>query len=148
MKQQPKEHKLEQGTELSFILAGKALFTLRSPSGTRFTYKVKKADEEQGKTPVWFVSLLTGQDNETSYSYIGILTPTKEFRTTAKSKLTADSKPVVAFTWVLGRLVAAADLKGVEIWHSGKCGKCGKTLTVPQSIEQGFGPECVTAVLG
>jgi hypothetical protein len=31
----------------------------------------------------------------------------------------------------------------IEIWHEGKCGKCGRQLTVPSSIETGIGPECI-----
>ena len=31
----------------------------------------------------------------------------------------------------------------VEIWHEGKCGKCGRPLTVPSSIENGLGPSCL-----
>ena len=27
----------------------------------------------------------------------------------------------------------------IEIWHEGKCGKCGRTLTVPDSIINGLG---------
>jgi hypothetical protein len=29
------------------------------------------------------------------------------------------------------------------VWHEGSCARCGKKLTVPESIESGFGPECV-----
>jgi hypothetical protein len=31
----------------------------------------------------------------------------------------------------------------VEVWHEGFCGKCGKRLTVPNSIEIGIGPDCI-----
>lgn len=32
--------------------------------------------------------------------------------------------------------------EGFEFWHEGRCGKCARRLTVPESIAQGFGPEC------
>jgi hypothetical protein len=37
-------------------------------------------------------------------------------------------------TGVLGRLL--------EVWHEGRCGRCGRALTVPESVERGIGPEC------
>src|SRR5581483_12448700 len=52
---------------LAFIFAGKAVVTLRSAkTGTRYTYKVSKAEEREGQAgiapaaPRYFVSLLTG----------------------------------------------------------------------------------------
>ena len=30
----------------------------------------------------------------------------------------------------------------VKVFHSGKCGKCGKKLTTPESIKSGLGPYC------
>lgn len=115
-----------------FILAGNAYFTLRSEkTGTRYTYAVSKADAEPGKPEVWFVGLLTGPDNTGDYSYLGI------------SRMNADSLPVKAFTWTWEHL---GNLHGVEVWHEGRCGRCGRRLTVPESIQQGFGPECVTLI--
>jgi hypothetical protein len=34
----------------------------------------------------------------------------------------------------------------IEIWHEGRCGKCGRTLTVPDSIANGLGPECIKTI--
>lgn len=31
----------------------------------------------------------------------------------------------------------------VEVWHKGKCGRCNRDLTTPESIANGFGPECL-----
>lgn len=56
----------------NFLLAGKAIFTVVSKkSGNRFTYKVKKYDNGD----LWFVSVLTGPDNYSSYSYLGTIFP-------------------------------------------------------------------------
>jgi len=32
------------------------------------------------------------------------------------------------------------------VFHEGACGRCGRTLTVPESIASGFGPECIRYV--
>ena len=52
----------------AFLLGGNATVTLVSTkTGTRFTYKIRAADD--GKA--FFVSLLSGPDNEGDYKYLG-----------------------------------------------------------------------------
>ena len=141
------EHQIPAETAGKFITAGKALFTLVSKNtGARYTYKVRQADPKPGQLPVWFVSLMTGPDNESCYSYIGILRDGK-FKVTAKSKLPETSAPVAGFAWTFERLGNPLLDEKVEIWHAGKCGRCGKTLTVPTSVASGFGPECIGKVM-
>jgi len=143
------EAKLESAAALPFALAGNAKFTLRSvKTGTRYTYKVRRAEEKEGQThPRWFVSLLTGSDNDADFTYMGMIDEGLTFRLTKSSKLAATSTPVAAFDWFFKRLAAKrVTPDGVEVWHAGRCGRCGRTLTVPESIEQGFGPECAGRV--
>jgi hypothetical protein len=49
---------------------------------------------------------------------------------------------VRVFDFVFSKLNSGTLSPLIEIWHQGRCGKCGKVLTVPKSIESGFGPEC------
>lgn len=122
----------------AFILAGNARVTLVSvKTGTRYTYRVRQADEK----PLWFVSLLAGSDNESDYVYLGIIRD-GAFSLTKKSHMVPTSQPVVAFSWTFSKLSQGMP-EQVEIWHEGRCGRCGRTLTVPESIESGFGPECI-----
>jgi predicted metal-dependent hydrolase len=37
---------------------------------------------------------------------------------------------------------------GFNVHHEGKCGRCGRLLTVPSSIESGIGPECSKIMRG
>lgn len=135
------EKQLAAADAKAFVLAGKAVFTIRSlKTGKRYTYRVRKAPEKQGWAPAWFVSFLTGPDNAASYSYLGMIR-NGEFKLTAKSKMTEASEPVLAFWW-LWKVLAAGTLSGIEFWHAGRCGRCGHVLTVPESIECGIGPEC------
>jgi len=30
----------------------------------------------------------------------------------------------------------------MDVHHEGRCGRCNRKLTVPESIENGLGPEC------
>jgi hypothetical protein len=129
-----------------FILGGNAVFTLVSEkTGARYTYRVRLSDD--GKC--WFVSVLTGSNNESDYTYIGLVRgnnrsgkPVVEFTLTKASKMTSDSLPVRGFRYTLDALVAHTMPNNVAIWHEGRCGRCGRTLTVPESLASGLGPEC------
>jgi hypothetical protein len=136
-----------------FITAGKATFTLELPhewaSAHRckphYTYKVRKKVGNDGR-PVFFVSILSGPNNESDYRYIGILTFDGQVRTTAKSALHAESMPVRLLNRSL-RLVwqgdaTAMEEAGFQLHHEGKCGHCGRKLSTPESLRTGFGPKC------
>jgi hypothetical protein len=128
---------------LTFILGGKAFVTLVSlKSGNRYTYKIEQADKRNPTdTDTWFVSLLMGPDNWANYKYIGMI-KNNQFRWTGKSKVTQDAPSLVGFQFVFESLQADT-MCGFEVWHEGKCGRCGKKLTVPESIASGFGPDCI-----
>jgi hypothetical protein len=129
-----------------FILAGKSFFTVQNTdTDNRFTYKVCQAkDSNDEPKDLWFVSILVGSDNENSYQYAGIITP-QGFKLTAKSKVTNDATSVKAFTWLWGMVIKGIELpEKVVFRHSGKCGKCGRKLTTPESIDSGFGPVCLS----
>lgn len=123
---------------LSFMQAGNATFTLRSvQTGVRFTYRARESDD--GK--VFFIGVLNGPDNETSYAYLGIIR-NGMFRRTEKSRVSEDAMSHKAFAWSYAQLSRGQMPKGLEVWHEARCGRCGKKLTVPESIELGIGPEC------
>lgn len=126
-----------------FILAGNATITLVSgKTGVRFTYKVIKA-----KTGVaWFVSYLMGPDNVGDYTYLGLIQSDITFRLTKKSAAGESSTVYRAFQYMWQRLLYGAVADDIEIWHEGRCGRCGRKLTVPESIERGIGPECAGKV--
>lgn len=132
---------------LNFIMSGNAYFTVVSKvTGQRFTFNVKRphGDKLQEKTDngFRFVKMMTGRDNETSYTYIGTIN-NGGYKHSPKGRVSATSKGVVALSWVM-RWLKAGELKAdqLEIWHEGKCGACGRRLTVPASISSGIGPEC------
>jgi hypothetical protein len=134
---------LAAGKRKGFILAGNAIFTVRSKATqTRFTYKVQQSDPAKcrpGMMPVYFVSLLNGADNTGDFAYIGTIFA-DGFRVTRKSRVAASAPSAIAFSWLMKHLEDAR----VEVWHEGRCGRCGRTLTVPESIESGIGPICAT----
>jgi Family of unknown function (DUF6011) len=127
-----------------FALAGNAVFTLTShATGARYTFKVRAAKEG----PTHFVSVLTGPDNTQDYRYLGFLRRGVYFHGGAKAKIGRDAPSAKAFDWFWRNVSRGADLsQSCDVDHEGQCGRCGRPLTVPESIRSGFGPECVSKV--
>ena len=120
---------------LAYIKGGKGKATIRSSrTGRRYTYKFGR----KGDSPV-FVRVLTDGDNEGSYTYLGFIGRNGSLFAGFKGRLNAPS--FKAFNYVLDQL-RKGRFGGVDVWHEGVCGKCGRTLTVPESIESGMGPVC------
>lgn len=118
-------------------LAGNSTITLCSEkTGNHYTYKVKKAEDNN----LWFVSLLTGRNNDSDYNYIGIYTKERGFTTTAKTRLSKGCTPIQAIDYFFKRINSIPNQ--LKVFHEGKCCRCGRTLTTPESIAAGIGPEC------
>lgn len=130
-----------------FITAGNATFTIDTPDNGHRTYKVEHVEATERWAESYFVKLLTGSDNESDYSYIGKLdTFTGQVTTTTKSKIAQDSYAMRLLNRILARIWSddheAYTKHGFAVHHEGTCGRCGRKLTVPSSIESGIGPEC------
>ena len=123
----------------TFFEGGKAIFTVANPTGKHYTYKITKKE----KTP-FFVSLLTGEDNTSDYTYMGLYRPQDHsLKLTAKSKFNDDTTPVKDIRWAILKVAKGEPIPdGYSIQHEGRCCRCGRLLTTPQSIEDGIGPEC------
>ncbi len=92
------------------------------------------------------MKLLTGPDNTADYTYLGTVFGDPggrlTFRLTGKSRLPESAKSVQAFRWMLKRIVEMQSLEPAVLYHEGRCGACGRKLTVPESIRSGLGPVC------
>lgn len=124
-----------------FLLAGNARVTFRNTqTGNRFTYRIRASKDGR----VHFVSLLRGTDNDADYSYFGFISRDRFVHGGARAKVGEEAVSVRAFEWIWKRLdeLPAA----VEVWHEGCCGRCGRALTVPESIASGLGPECASKI--
>ena len=121
-----------------FALAGKAIFTIENPEGKYYTFKIVRKDANAQYRITWFVNLLTGPDNTSDYAYIGKLNPI-----TGEMIAKSDSTPTKVAKWALQIIYGHKQLPpGYKIHHEGKCCRCGRTLTTPESCEAGIGPEC------
>ena len=140
-----------------FVTAGKAIFTVEVPATftethpeckPHYTFKVRVKPATLQYPATYFVSMLNGPDNYANYGYVGILEPaTGELRLTAKSPYAAETYQVRILRRVLQRVWAGEQNHiteaGWNLHHEGKCGKCGRRLTTPESCTRGIGPECI-----
>jgi hypothetical protein len=147
-------HKMTDAAAVrGFVLAGDARLTLVSrKTGARFTYRVRAAD---GAGPAsHFVSVLTGPENTTDYSYFGhffkdgrVGTPdatplAARFVHGRKSKIGDDAPSTKAWRWFCQQIDAGRIPAELECWHEGRCAVCSRVLTTPESLKRGIGPEC------
>ncbi len=153
-KMEKETHELKNGNLKNFIFAGNSTFTVVNEiTGNRFTFKVRNSNYKtpEPKTPsdIFYVSVLTGQDNNSAYTFLGTFFGGKNelYRHSPKSKITnlANSNKVV--DWFFNYFLKSPNkYSTIKVYHSGKCGKCGKKLTTPESVESGLGPYCGSRV--
>lgn len=134
--------KLNNSQVADFIFGGKSIFTVRNVNtGNRFTYKLtRKKSLKEGEDDVVFVKVLSRPDNTSDYTFIGTVFGKQTYRHSPKSPFGADVLSSKAIEWVVKNVRSLPP--NIEVWHEGKCGRCGRKLTVPESIASGFGPEC------
>ena len=133
---------LENDRIKEFVLGGNATITIESGKTNRhFTYKVRRSENDDG---LYFIKNLRGPDNAQDYVYVGCFyADTKKF-VVAKSyrDREVDSWPtsIRAIRYLFNNLDKVPDI--LHVYHEGRCCRCGRTLTTPESIRKGIGPEC------
>jgi hypothetical protein len=149
------------------IFAGDAIFTVANPEGERYTFRV--ARPRTTRQDRFYVSHLNGPDNTSDYKYMGIVVREDlSIQITARSayripetgnadwrgilalskKSCSAPKQISVFLWALYALNTGNIPQGYKIMHAGRCLRCGRILTVPESIETGIGPECLKKMQG
>ena len=135
------EYEVERVKE--FIKAGRALFTIKNEdTGGRFTFRIKQPDRDRD---FWFVNVLNGPSNTTDFLYIGSIFGSM-FRQTRGSRVTEDAQSFKTFKWFWNRVNTDVLPEQIKVYHEGYCARCGRRLTVPESIQSGFGPECIQRI--
>jgi len=134
-------------TARQYIHGGKGTVTLKSKATkNHFTYELGMPDDGS----VIFVKVLVGPDNTASYKYLGLIKRDVFWagrKNPRPGDIARDAPSAKAFAWVWQHLVRDhLPVDQVEVWHEGQCGRCGRKLTHPDSIERGIGPECIKKV--
>jgi hypothetical protein len=133
-----------------FVQGGNAVFTIENRlTGNRFTYKVT----QKKNGDIYWVSLLNGPDNTSDYRFFGTIFPPSgverfthppSFKHSTKGQITESAPSARAWKWFFERLFHPTQEFPIEFefHHAGRCARCARQLTVPDSIRTGFGPEC------
>jgi len=137
---------LRNDLALQYMLAGNCTVTLVSKkTKAMITCKLKKIKSKRADGNE-FIYLLNVPDGSKSI-YAGVVYFNAsgdkfEFSTGVKGQVQESDIRVKSVLYVINKLLAEKYDLEVEVYHSGKCGRCNKKLTVPDSIVTGLGPEC------
>lgn len=136
-------HRLEGAENIKrYCMGGNAIVTLTSPTGVHYTYYLRSPfldDKEDFAKDVRFVYAL-GTDQK--WFYIGGLYANGTyFRATRNSSVSGRSPVFKGVVYLVKMMNKDFDTPMI-LQHEGCCGKCGRRLTDPISIERGIGPKC------
>ena len=138
------------GGAKEFILAGRAVFTAKSDvTGNHVTFKVTRSHDEK----VYFVNVREKGDGDGDYVYVGLVNAeTEQFYFARKyhnSRYPKDGAiPGRVFDYVWRGVKQYVTPPHVRLFHEGRCGRCSRRLTHPNSIISGIGPECAKKIQG
>jgi len=138
---------------LDFVLAGKCIITVKSLGPRkpnmpeRVTYKIAcKRGVKPEDADIWFINVLTGPNNNSHYKYMGFIkhiNGTIEYRRdNKKSSIGEDAPSNIIWSFVFKMFAQRQTSRLLEVWHAGRCCRCGLRLTDPDSIALGLGPHC------
>jgi uncharacterized protein DUF6011 len=127
----------------NFIRAGRAVFTLQSTrTGTHFTYRIAQGEQRGPALAPYFASVLTAPD---CFTYIGMISG-GSLVVAARSSVSACAPSFKALAWFLRQLERGSLPESLIFRHEGRCGRCGRPLTTPASVDTGLGPDCAEAL--
>lgn len=138
-------HKLDITNIGRFITAGKSEFSLKNEvTGTHFTYKLIRAKHPQGDVQdVYFVRVCY---EYMKFQYAGCLIIKDGmplYSMGQRGTINADAPSIKGLVWLFDRVLNDKPWDNrMGLYHFGRCGRCGRTLTDPESIQIGLGPEC------
>lgn len=125
-----------------YLHAGKGVVTLAHPTTWKahsyaFLYPKNSKEFPEGTI---FVYVL----HEGHKLYLGMLDGSN-FRTTSRSKFTEDTESVRGARYIvsMANKQCLVDRREMNLYHSGKCCKCGRSLTAGSSMTQGIGKKCL-----
>ena len=125
-----------------YILGGKGVVTLESPSGIHHTYHFKRPQNPNNfPEDIIFVYAVHQQQK---LFYVGMI-ENGAFRLTTNSRFLNDT-PIVRGARYIMRMIDEPDLMNkteMKLYHEGVCSVCGRKLTSPKSISIGVGPKCL-----
>lgn len=122
---------------VKFMFAGNSTFTIVE-GDHHYSYKIyrKKTTDD-----VKIYHLYLKKSNKGTYSgYFKIVDNRLTFKHSSKYDIPVDNEQLKILLDTIHSRNALPE--NIKVYHSGRCGCCGRTLTDPESMERGFGREC------
>jgi hypothetical protein len=133
-------HIIPHNRALSYILAGKALFTIENKeTQSRYTYKIIV---DKKRNSIYHIGVMYKYDK---FMYVGMLST---YNNKIYPAISNKAKSYIVINWLYANLKQNLLPEQINIYHHSKCGKCGRTLTLPSSILDGIGEECKRQLKG
>lgn len=118
---------------------------MSSRTGEHRTFRISKAKKGNPR----FIGLLTGPDNERSYTGFALISDDDRRIVVFKKHRGTKDQPSIyeKYACLLECMLTRQGdewyiERGYSIEGSKKCARCGRTLTEPQSLAVGIGPQC------
>ena len=120
-----------------FMFAGNATFTI-TKDNEHFSYKIfKKRTEDDSK----IYGLYLKKANKNIYcGYFKILGNVLKFKPSDICEVLDDGGALETLRYTIHNRHNLDE--NIKVYHSDRCGYCGRLLTDPESMQRGFGPEC------
>lgn len=122
--------------------AGTTMTIVNDATEKRVTVRFRRPKGFSSKV---LVDVMTGSDNEVSFQFIGSVPMNGDlvYSPSLAAKAPAEKAEFAktVLNWTFGA-VQRGDLKTVRVLHEAVCARCGRKLTVPESIDSFMGPEC------
>lgn len=149
------QHKLDAASFRTFMFQGKALFTFQNTEkDTHITFRVQTLKRRRGQpeeTRYFDIFVKALNDKYQGNRYIGrIDRKTKSFK--PYNYVEKDHIGIQTIDWLIRnwtkleeftKQASEKEPAKLNIFHLGHCCKCGLPLTVPESIQNGIGPQCM-----
>jgi len=118
---------VSQDTTITITLVGRK---------ERFTYRIEQL-AKTAHSAARRVSVLIGSNNDDDYRFLGGIYASGFYRS-SRSPIGPDAPSCKAFEW----FEKHPEHPALQVLLSRPCGRCGRTLTTPESVLRGLGPEC------
>lgn len=126
-------------------------YTIENSNGEHRTFSIKTQSKDANFAPgKRVIGLLTGSNNELDYTGFAFLSDDDEIVVWKSKRIDASGKPTI-FMWykyILEVLLCGfpntknLDMTRYKVFEERRCMRCNRTLTTPESIQRGIGPEC------
>lgn len=131
----------ERATGINLAHVPTGIYTLVGANGGHFTIRVQEPRAKDDRDGTRFISYLSGTDNTGDYTGFATQRPDGSAFIWARFR---DNRKMAEALATLAATGTQEQKEGMFAYAlaSGRCARCNRVLTNPDSITTGFGPEC------